>query len=73
MDKLEQFRKQLQQLQDGTLPEYLRRLKRIEQQYKERLRLNDVWKAYCVSEDHSFSQSQTVPYQLMVYIVCFAD
>lgn len=49
-DKLTQLKKQLQQLQEGTLPEYLRRLKRIEQQYKERLRLNDTWKTYCVSQ-----------------------
>jgi len=47
-DKLAQIKKQLQQLEEGTLPEYLRRLKRLEQQHKERLRLNDVWKTCCV-------------------------
>ena len=53
-DKLAQLKKQLQQLQEGTLPEYLRRLKRIEQQYKERLRLNDTWQACCVCIRHVF-------------------
>ena len=53
-DKLAQLKKQLQQLQEGTLPEYLRRLKRIEQQYKERLRLNDTWQACCVCIGHLF-------------------
>ena len=48
-DKLAQLKKQLQQLQEGTLPEYLKRLKRIEHQYKERLKLNETWQAYCVS------------------------
>ena len=47
--KLAQLKKQLQQLQEGTLPEYLKRSKRIEQQHRERLRLNDVWREYCVS------------------------
>lgn len=47
-DKLAQLKKQLQQLQEGTLPEYLRRLKRIEQHYKERLRLNETWQSCCV-------------------------
>ena len=44
--KLAQLKKQLQQLQEGTLPEYIKKLKKIDQQYKERLRLNDIWRDY---------------------------
>ncbi|XP_025089217.1 sin3 histone deacetylase corepressor complex component SDS3-like isoform X2 [Pomacea canaliculata] len=43
-DKLAQLKKQLQALQEGTLPEYIKRLKKIDQQYKERLRLNELWR-----------------------------
>lgn len=35
-DKLASLKKQLQQLKDGTHPEYNRKLKRVEAQYKER-------------------------------------
>lgn len=35
-DKLANLKKQLQQLKDGTHPEYNRKLKRLEAQYKER-------------------------------------
>lgn len=35
-DKLASLKKQLQQLKDGTHPEYNRKLKRLEAQYKER-------------------------------------
>ena len=48
-DKLNQLKKQLQHLQEGSLPEYLKRLKRIEQQYKERIKLNEIWQEFCVS------------------------
>lgn len=36
-DKLASLKKQLQQLNDGTHPEYNRKLKRLETQYRERL------------------------------------
>ncbi|KAL3857894.1 hypothetical protein ACJMK2_012522 [Sinanodonta woodiana] len=45
-DKLAHLKKQLQQLEEGTLPEYMKRNKKIEQQYKERLRVNEIWKEY---------------------------
>jgi Sin3 histone deacetylase corepressor complex component SDS3 len=35
-DKLASLKKQLQQLQDGTHPEYNRKLKRLDVSYKER-------------------------------------
>ncbi|XP_075691525.1 sin3 histone deacetylase corepressor complex component SDS3 isoform X2 [Rhinoderma darwinii] len=37
-DKLASFKRQLQQLQEGTLQEYQKRMKKLDQQYKERLR-----------------------------------
>ncbi|XP_068102375.1 sin3 histone deacetylase corepressor complex component SDS3 isoform X1 [Hyperolius riggenbachi] len=37
-DKLASLKRQLQQLQEGTLQEYQKRLKKLDQQYKERLR-----------------------------------
>ena len=45
-DKLAQLKAQLQQLQDATLPEYMKKLKKIQQHYKERLRLNEIWYNY---------------------------
>ncbi|XP_076236716.1 sin3 histone deacetylase corepressor complex component SDS3 isoform X3 [Calliopsis andreniformis] len=45
-DKLASLKKQLQQLKDGTHPEYNRKLKRLEAQYKERLRLNTIYRDY---------------------------
>lgn len=43
-DKLAQLKKQLQQLRDGTHPEYNKKLKKIDLTYKERMRLNDLWR-----------------------------
>ena len=40
------LKKQLQQLQDGTHPVYHRKLKRLEAEYKERLRLSIKNKDY---------------------------
>ena len=48
-DKLAQLKKQLQQLKDGTLPEYMKKLKKLEQQHRERMRMNEIWYAYEVS------------------------
>ncbi|KAK3083902.1 hypothetical protein FSP39_004951 [Pinctada imbricata] len=45
-DKLAHLKKQLAQLEDGTLPEYIKKRRKIDQQYKERLRLNEIWKEY---------------------------
>ncbi|KAL4223576.1 Sin3 histone deacetylase corepressor complex component SDS3 [Mactra antiquata] len=45
-DKLAFLKKQLKQLEDGTLPEYLKRNKKIDQQYRERLKLMEVFKEY---------------------------
>ncbi|CAL4098231.1 unnamed protein product, partial [Meganyctiphanes norvegica] len=43
-DKLAQLKKQLQQLRDGTHPEYNKKMKKIDATYKERLRINDLWR-----------------------------
>ena len=54
-DKLAQLKKQLQQLKDGTLPEYQKKFKKLEVHYKERVRLNEVWFHYEVfCSVHSF-------------------
>ncbi len=52
-DKLAQLKKQLQQLKDGTLPEYMKKMKKIDQQYRERVRINEIWYQYEVSRPKS--------------------
>ncbi|KAK0178610.1 hypothetical protein PV327_007488 [Microctonus hyperodae] len=47
-DKLASLKKQLQQLKDGSHPEYNRKLKRLESQYNERLRMNIIHRDYLV-------------------------
>ncbi|KAL0272104.1 UNVERIFIED_CONTAM: hypothetical protein PYX00_005203 [Menopon gallinae] len=47
-DKLANLKKQLQQLKDGTHPEYNRLNKKLEQEYTDRIILNSVSKAYLV-------------------------
>lgn len=42
-DKLATLKKQLQQLENHTHPEYNRKLKKLEHAHKERLKLNEVW------------------------------
>ncbi|KAJ1530840.1 hypothetical protein ONE63_005686 [Megalurothrips usitatus] len=54
-DKLASFKKCLQQLKDGSHPEYNRKLKKLEANYKERLRLNIISKDYaieCIDRDY---------------------
>ena len=41
-DKLNELKLQLRQLQEGVLPEYTKRLRRLEATYKERARVNQV-------------------------------
>ena len=45
-DKLAHLKKQLQQLEDGTLPEYIKKKRKIDQQFKERNRINELWRQY---------------------------
>ncbi|XP_052801772.1 sin3 histone deacetylase corepressor complex component SDS3-like [Mya arenaria] len=45
-DKLAFLKKQLKQLEEGTLPEFLKRNKKIDQQYRERLKYMEVFKEY---------------------------
>ncbi|XP_068206065.1 sin3 histone deacetylase corepressor complex component SDS3 isoform X2 [Palaemon carinicauda] len=54
-DKLAQLKKQLQQLRDNSHPEYNKKMKKIDATYKERLRLNDLWRDVeieCVERDY---------------------
>ncbi|XP_075969975.1 sin3 histone deacetylase corepressor complex component SDS3 isoform X2 [Anticarsia gemmatalis] len=45
-DKLASLKKQLQQLEDGIHPEFLRRVKRLEHQLNERLRINKIYREH---------------------------
>ncbi|KAJ2953018.1 hypothetical protein O0L34_g7400 [Tuta absoluta] len=47
-DKLAHLKKQLQQLEDGIHPEYVRRVKRLEHQLHERLRINRIYKDHMI-------------------------
>jgi len=42
-DKLAQLKRQVQQLKEGNLPIYMKKLKKLEQQYRERLRMHNLW------------------------------
>lgn len=53
--KLASLNKQLEELKNLSHPEYLKRLKKLENQYKERLRLNEIYRDYlqeCVERDY---------------------
>ncbi|XP_063973867.1 sin3 histone deacetylase corepressor complex component SDS3 isoform X3 [Diachasmimorpha longicaudata] len=47
-DKLGNLKKQLQQLKDNIHPEYNKKVKRLEAQYHERLRLNEIYRDYLI-------------------------
>uniref|UniRef100_A0A0A9XBZ9 Sin3 histone deacetylase corepressor complex component SDS3 n=1 Tax=Lygus hesperus TaxID=30085 RepID=A0A0A9XBZ9_LYGHE len=47
-EKLNNLKNQLQQLAAGTLPEYLKKVKKLEQSYKERLRLNNIYRDHAL-------------------------
>ncbi|KAJ8958197.1 hypothetical protein NQ314_006450 [Rhamnusium bicolor] len=54
-DKLASLKKKLQQLKDGTHHEYNKKVRKLEYQYKERLRLNVLYRDYlieCVERDY---------------------
>lgn len=54
-DKLSGLKKQLQQLKEGCHPEYNKRMKKLEQVYKERLKLNEVFYKFeieCVDREY---------------------
>lgn len=53
--KLANLNKQLEDLKQLSHPEYIKRLKKLEYQYKERLRLNEIYRDYlkeCVERDY---------------------
>ena len=41
-DRLSQYKRQLVQLKDGSLPLYIRKLKKFDQLYKDRLFMNEI-------------------------------
>ena len=53
-EKLASLKKQLQSLSDGTHPELNRKLKKLEQMYKERLRMAEVARCYEVKRKIKF-------------------
>ncbi|XP_063706603.1 sin3 histone deacetylase corepressor complex component SDS3 isoform X1 [Culicoides brevitarsis] len=62
-DKLENLKKQLEDLKNGSHPEYLKRIKKLEQQYKERIRLNEIYRDYlvnCVERDYILEKNAAV-------------
>lgn len=53
-DKLANFKNQLEQLKNNTHPEYIRRVRKLELQYKERLRVNAIYREFseeCVERE----------------------
>ncbi|XP_065363814.1 sin3 histone deacetylase corepressor complex component SDS3 [Calliphora vicina] len=53
--KLASLNKQLEELKNLSHPEYMKRLKKLENQYKERLKLNEIYRDYlqeCVDRDY---------------------
>lgn len=53
-DKLSNLKKQLEELKSNNHPEYIRRVRKIESQCKERLRLNEIYRDFsieCVERD----------------------
>lgn len=54
-DKLASLKKKLQQLRDGTHHEYNKRVRKLEHQHRERIRLNVIYRDYmieCVEKDY---------------------
>lgn len=62
-DKLANLKKQLEELKNGLHPEYVKRVKKLEHQYKERLRLNEIYRDYlkeCVERDYFIEKKAAV-------------
>lgn len=59
-EKLARLNAQIEALQDGTHSEYLKRIKKLETEYKERLRLNEVHRDYlfeCLEREYAFEKN----------------
>lgn len=54
-DKLANLKKQLEEVKVGTHPELIRRLKQLERQHHERLRLNNYYRDYLIVRKQSLS------------------
>lgn len=61
--KLENLKKQLVDLKNEVHPEYLKRVKKLEAEFKERLRLNELYRDYlvqCVEKDYILEKNAAV-------------
>ncbi|XP_070492812.1 sin3 histone deacetylase corepressor complex component SDS3 isoform X1 [Chironomus tepperi] len=62
-DKLANLKKQLEEVHAGSHPELIRRLKQLERQYHDRLRLNSYYRDYlieCVEKDYILEKNAAV-------------
>jgi Sin3 histone deacetylase corepressor complex component SDS3 len=62
-DKLANLKKQLEELKNGIHPEYIRRVKKLEHQYRERIRLNEINRDYlvnCVEREYILEKNAAV-------------
>lgn len=62
-DKLASLKKKLQQLHDGTHHEYNKRVRKLEHQHRERVRLNVIYRDYmieCVERDYILEKKAAV-------------
>lgn len=60
LDKLTNLKKQLEDLENRTHPEYLRRVKKLDYQRDERKRLNEIYKDYlidCANRDYIYEKT----------------
>lgn len=71
IDKLNTYRTQLSQLNEGTHPDYIRKVKKLEMQYKERLRLNQIWREHQIeiSEKDFISEKKAATKELEEKVV----
>lgn len=59
-EKLARLNAQIEALHDGTHPEYLKRIKKLETEYQERLRLNEVHRDYlfeCLEREYTLEKN----------------
>lgn len=57
------LKKQLEELKQLSHPEYIRRIKKLENQFQERIRLNDIYRDYlvdCVERDYILEKNAAV-------------
>lgn len=58
-DKLASLKRQMNELTQGSHPEFVKRVKKLDAQYRERLRLNEIYRDYlmdCVDRDYGIEK-----------------